>query len=148
MKCKQCPFHLVCAIGRLGHPYPVRLCPKCKDMCFVVETHPLGPFAPPDAHVFHFQCEKRTIPEACQRDYDHILGQGSSKFLSVTNIPMETRPDKFSMNIIDPVGTLRLLQVRLCVACLGQLPEGHVYSKVIVHQLDSPEGLHDALSQL
>lgn len=124
-------------MGRLGLPYPVRLCPKCKDMCFVVETQPLGPFAPPDAHVIHFRCEKRPIPRACQEDYDHILSQSSSKFLSVTNVPMETGPHKFSMNIVDPVGTQRLLQVRLCIACLGQMPEGHVYSKVYMHQLDS-----------
>jgi len=128
MTCKQCPFHLVCAM--------VRLCPKCKDMCFVVEV-PTGNSHPPDAHVFHFQCEKRQIPSPCQRDYDHILSQGPSKFLSVTNVPMETGPHRFSMNIEDPVGTQRLLQVRLCIACLGQMPEGHVYSKVYMHQLDN-----------
>jgi len=143
--CTRCPFSLVCLMGRLGHPYPVRLCPKCQDMCFVVDTHTLGPFAPPDAHVFHFRCEKRAIPRVCQEDYDHILSQGSSKFLSVTNVPMETGPHKFSMNIPDPVGTQRLLQVRLCIACLGQMPAGRVYSRVFMHQLDSPEGLRDAL---
>ena len=37
MKCKRCPFHLVCTMGRLGDPYELRLCPDCSCISFVVE---------------------------------------------------------------------------------------------------------------
>lgn len=146
MKCAACPFSLQCLRGSLGHPYPLRLCPKCKYICFIVDEYitvdvnmhshrtPSMPTVEErkNAHIFTFRCEKRVITD---RYVDRIL-------VVTPKEDFTRRRHELVVTVDDPAPFGHpFVQLRYCVHCAGQFAEAHLYWQVMFHQLDAGDAM-------
>ena len=95
MKCKQCPFSLLCLSGKLTAQNIVYLCPHCGNF-FVGEYG-------------GFKCEKRQMTPKLQRLWKQVSFYGISCYVTDPANPTDTFRDAFR----------DALYIKLCPSCLG-----------------------------
>ncbi len=135
MKCVQCPFHMVCHMGRLGagpdgHRGTTQLCPRCGKFIYVPGGTP-GDRNPSRMDfdrwtIFAFDCELRTLSRDIKRAWAELRGQNEYSFGAVTLATLMVEDPGPGLPPVrhgdsDP-RTLRVAECLLCSRFMGRVP--------------------------